>query len=42
MSAEAGLTRLIDLIGERPIEILAHNAGFGANGKFAEADAVHT
>jgi len=39
LSTTSGLSALIDHVGDRPIEVLVSNAGFGSYGPFAEADA---
>lgn len=38
LSTRAGISTLLDQVGERPIEVLINNAGFGSYGPFAEAD----
>ena len=39
LATEAGVSTLIDHIGDRPVEVLVNNAGFGSYGPFAESDA---
>ena len=38
LSTPPGVSRLLDRVGDRPIEVLINNAGFGSYGLFAEAD----
>ncbi len=38
LSTRAGVAALLDRVGDRPIEVLVNNAGFGSYGLFAEAD----
>ena len=38
LSTESGVSALLDHVGDRPIEVLVNNAGFGSYGPFAEAD----
>ncbi len=39
LSTRSGVAALLDRVGDRPIEVLVNNAGFGSYGPFAEADA---
>jgi hypothetical protein len=39
LSTRAGVSTLLDRVGDRPIEVLINNAGFGSYGVFAAADA---
>jgi short-subunit dehydrogenase/uncharacterized protein YndB with AHSA1/START domain len=38
LSTHAGVSELLERLGDRPIEVLVNNAGFGSYGPFAEAD----
>ena len=38
LSSRSGISALLDRVGDRPIEVLVNNAGFGSYGPFAEAD----
>ena len=39
LSTPSGVAALLDRVGDRPIEVLVNNAGFGSYGPFVEADA---
>ena len=38
LSTHAGVSALLDRVGDRPVEVLVNNAGFGSYGPFTEAD----
>src|SRR5262245_51463989 len=38
LSTPSGLSTLLERVGDRPIEVLVNNAGFGSYGPFVDAD----
>src|SRR5262245_52586475 len=38
LSTRSGVSALINHVGDRPVEVLVNNAGFGSYGPFTEAD----
>src|SRR5215470_7639096 len=38
LSTRSGVSALLDHVGDRPVEVLVNNAGFGSYGLFADAD----